>query len=94
MDESLDDILRDESAAAPPAYPSMPARLRALLHGQGIKALVVKPAVVGGFERSMMIARWAHAAGVQVMHDIDQDMASIFTRLLHCQMQQACMFAV
>lgn len=32
----------------------------------GVAALVLKPAVLGGFERCMDTARWAHARSIQV----------------------------
>ena len=37
-----------------------------LLQGTGLAALVVKPAVVGGFEAAMRITRWAHSRRTQV----------------------------
>ena len=63
LDESLDDIIRAEPACS---HGRMPARLCSLLQGHGVTAVVIKPAVVGGVEKSLMIARWAHSAGVQV----------------------------
>ena len=63
LDETLDDIIREESQAC---GTSMPIQLRSLLHNHGVAALVVKPSVVGGFERACTIARWAHGAGLQV----------------------------
>jgi len=36
-----------------------------LLQGTGVAALVVKPAVVGGFEAALRIVRWAHARQLQ-----------------------------
>lgn len=39
----------------------------ALLHGTGLAAVVVKPAVVGGFEAAMRIVSWAHARSTQVL---------------------------
>ncbi len=41
-----------------------------LLMRGGVAALVVKPAVVGGFERALGIARWAHARQTQASGNV------------------------
>ncbi len=60
LDESLDDSLQDHAAVS----------LRSLLPeasaAAGVAAVVVKPAVVGGFEAASLIADWARARGIQV----------------------------
>ena len=58
LDETVDEHL---AGLAPRQEPSLPASREA-----GVSVLVVKPAVVGGFERVGHIARWAHARGMQV----------------------------
>ena len=58
LDETVDEHL---AGLAPHQEPSLPASREA-----GVSVLVVKPAVVGGFERVGHIARWAHARDMQV----------------------------
>ena len=63
LDESLDDAFAHAGASA--------AVLRSLLPkscpAPGVAAVVVKPAVLGGFEASSIVASWARNLGMQVM---------------------------
>lgn len=65
LDESLDEALRGWAGAGGAA-----AALRSLLPEvkacSGVAAVVVKPAVIGGFEAASLVAGWARARGVQV----------------------------
>eukprot|EP00884_Botryococcus_braunii_P003874 jgi/Botrbrau1/13488/Bobra.0082s0084.1 len=64
LDETLDEALR--LAGPNPADVAM-ALSRLVDQTPGLHALVVKPAVVGGLEKSALIARWASARRIQVV---------------------------
>lgn len=68
LDETLDEALLSYSPAN--QTPSVPAVLQGLLGAksgcEGLAALVVKPGVVGGFERAFQIAAWAQPRGLKV----------------------------
>jgi O-succinylbenzoate synthase len=74
LDESLDEALAQASSlsACPAAAAPVAQALRALpiarsgAAGAAVAAVVVKPGVVGGYERAFQVAAWARARQPQV----------------------------
>lgn len=62
LDESLDDAFADARAGATVLRSLLPEAVPT----PGAEAVVVKPAVVGGFEASSTVASWARSLGMQV----------------------------
>ena len=68
MDETLDDAIRQAGKLG-----ALPPAVIEVIQAGGLAGLVVKPAVVGGFEQAWEIARWARLRNIEVnvcSHDI------------------------
>ena len=69
LDETIDALFAKRSASVQQQQQSVHSpqhRLRALVQGGAVGALVLKPGVLGGFEKCMGLAKLVHKWGVQV----------------------------